>query len=372
MPPHDFPRRILLAVTGLTPQVTTESLYALCVEQHPPFIPTEIHLVTTAEGADRARLSLLDPATGKFHAFCRDYSLVGRIAFPEENIHVITDAEGQPLSDIRTPADNTLAADCLLGYVRRFCSDDMAAVHVSIAGGRKTMGFFIGYALSFFGRVQDRLSHVLVSAPFESLTEFFYPPRAPQVLHTREGKPVHTGDARIMLAEIPFVRLRDGLPKDALLHSAPFASLVAAAQTGVSGSSLRFDLQQRAAWCGAIPVRLPPALLAWYGWLALLRATGRGEDGFVRFSDVEPDEFLTIYARIVGPYHASLEAARRSLRAGFDAPFFEQKTSKFNRILQQALSLAAEPYLIRVAGKRPLTRYGLGLPGACIQPPKID
>jgi CRISPR-associated protein (TIGR02584 family) len=28
-------------------------------------------------------------------------------------------------------------------------------------GERKTMGFYVGYALSLFGRAQDRLSHVI-------------------------------------------------------------------------------------------------------------------------------------------------------------------------------------------------------------------
>src|SRR3990172_2018906 len=46
--PSSYPRRILLAVTGLSPQVVTETLYALAVE--PPageerFVPTEVHLV---------------------------------------------------------------------------------------------------------------------------------------------------------------------------------------------------------------------------------------------------------------------------------------------------------------------------------------
>ena len=30
------------------------------------------------------------------------------------------------------------------------------------------MGFYLGYALSLYGRTQDRLSHVLVSSPYES------------------------------------------------------------------------------------------------------------------------------------------------------------------------------------------------------------
>ena len=143
MNPADYPRRILLAVTGLTPQVVTETLYALAVQSTPPFVPTEIHLITTTEGAERARLSLLDPASGQFHALCRDYALSG-IDFAATNIHTLADAAGRPLADIRTPEDNTRAADCLLAEVRRLCADDACALHVSIAGGRKTMGFFLG------------------------------------------------------------------------------------------------------------------------------------------------------------------------------------------------------------------------------------
>jgi hypothetical protein len=38
--------------------------------------------------------------------------------------------------------------------------------------------FLLGYALlSPFGRAQDRLSHVLVSKPFESHPKFYFPPQ---------------------------------------------------------------------------------------------------------------------------------------------------------------------------------------------------
>ena len=37
---HSYPRRILLCVTGLTPQILTETLYALAVQRQPPFVPT--------------------------------------------------------------------------------------------------------------------------------------------------------------------------------------------------------------------------------------------------------------------------------------------------------------------------------------------
>ena len=118
------PRRVLLAVTGLTPQIVTETLYALAVAQAEPWIPTEIRLITTTEGAERALLSLLDSKDGQFHALCRDYGLSGQIAFSAENIMAIRDASGMPLADIRTPQDNTLAADALLAEVRALCADE--------------------------------------------------------------------------------------------------------------------------------------------------------------------------------------------------------------------------------------------------------
>ena len=360
--PH-FPRRVLLAVTGLTPQIVTETLYALAVAQPTPWIPTEIRLITTAVGAQRARLSLLDPMKGQFHALCRDYGLTGKIAFPPENIMVIRDAGGVPLADIRTPQDNTLAADALLSEVRALCADDTCALHVSIAGGRKTMGFFLGYALSLFGRSQDRLSHVLVNEPFESQREFYFPPAEPCVLHTGEDRSIHTADAQVLLAEIPFVRLRDGLPREALAHGTPFASIVSTAQLAVDPPKLRFDLKEKQVWCGHQAVTLPPTLLAWYAWLAECRARALGEDGFVNFREQSPERYLALYERVVGRNHPSLEDARRlAAKEGLQPVQFQQKRSKINRHLAAALSLAALPYKVSSRGRRSHTRYGIALP----------
>ena len=275
---------------------------------------------------------------------------------------VIRDASGAPLTDIRTPEDNTLAADTLLAEVRALCADQACALHVSIAGGRKTMGFFLGYALSLFGRAQDRLSHVLVNEPFESLREFFYPPAEPRVLHTGAGRPIHTADAQVLLAEIPFVRLRDGLPREALAHSAPFASIVSTAQLAVDPPALRFDLKNKKVWCGTQAVSLPPTLLAWYAWLAECRVQHLGESGFVRFSDESPDRYLVIYESVVGRNHPSLGKARLATQHGLEPTQFEQKRSKINRHLSTALSLAALPYKVSCRGQRPLTRYGILLP----------
>ena len=78
----------------------------------------------------------------------------------------------------------------------------------NLAGGRKSMGFYIGYALSLFGRRQDRMSHILVEEAFETHPEFFYPPKKPHFLNTRPYGMADASKAQVMLAEIPFVRMR--------------------------------------------------------------------------------------------------------------------------------------------------------------------
>jgi CRISPR-associated protein (TIGR02584 family) len=75
---HDastFPRRILLCTVGLTPQIVTEALYALCVAEDEPFIPTEIHVITTADGEERTRAMLLEPPQEQLAKFAAEFGI---------------------------------------------------------------------------------------------------------------------------------------------------------------------------------------------------------------------------------------------------------------------------------------------------------
>ena len=210
--PHAFPRRVLLMVTGRTPQVVTETLYAL-TQRAVPFVPTEVHLITTAEGAQDANLALLDPHEGWFHRLCVDYGLTG-IDFDSSRIHSIRDQDGRPVEDIRTAAEHRACADLITETVRDLTADeDGSALHVSLAGGRKTMTYYLGNALTLFGRPQDRLSHVMVPPPYETNREFFYPSPLSRPLYVEPLKRYFDAkDAEVTLAEIPFVRLRNCLP----------------------------------------------------------------------------------------------------------------------------------------------------------------
>ena len=239
----DGPRRILPAVTGMTPQVVTETLYAL-MQQGPQALPHELHLLTTAVGAERARLALLSEQPGWFQHFLADYQLAP-IRFDASRIHVLQDAAGQPMADIRSADDNALAADQVADLVRRFTARADVQLHVSLAGGRKTLGYFAGYALSLWGRDGDRLSHVLVSDPYESSWDFLYPAPYERIIKTAQNRLVDCAQAEVTLADIPFVRLRHGLPEALLDGRAGFAQAVAAAQAGLAPPRLVLDLAQQ-------------------------------------------------------------------------------------------------------------------------------
>ena len=198
--PPTYPRRILVVVTGMSPQVVTETVYALAVPIKPAWLPTEIRLVTTRKGARIAERRLLNGGKGWFHRLRQDYQLPP-IDFDAQRIHTLSHDDGEPLDDIQTPADNTATADAITQLLCELTRDDASALHVSIAGGRKTMGFYLGYALSLYGRAQDRLSHVLVNPPYESNPEFFYPTPTERLIETRDGDVVDAQDARVGLAE---------------------------------------------------------------------------------------------------------------------------------------------------------------------------
>ena len=65
-------KRILVAVTGMSPQIVTETLYALYTQQQ--WLPQEVHVLTTQTGADNIAASLLGEC-GFFRRLCDEYEL---------------------------------------------------------------------------------------------------------------------------------------------------------------------------------------------------------------------------------------------------------------------------------------------------------
>ena len=376
MKPEQYPTRRLLAVTGLSPQIVTETLYALAVQQAPPFIPTEIWLVTTQRGAQRARLSLLHADSGWFHRLLAEYHLPP-MQFSPEQVRVLCGTDGQPMDDIRSPADNTCAADAITEMVRELTGDDCSALHVSIAGGRKTMGFYLGYALSLYGREQDRLSHVLVTPPYESHPEFFYPASRSEVIYTPppDSAPYDKKDAEVTLADIPFVRMREGLSADLLEGRTSFSASVAEAQRALPPVSLALDPASRTVRAGGETLTMQPNHFSLY-WMLAERARN-GQPGVHWSEQGTGREILGYYGQLVNTASGSYEAAEKAYGPNeqgieqLSPANFDPLKAHIKRTLVQRLGRRrAGPYLIkpltRMAGTR-YHRFGLGLPPETIQ-----
>ncbi len=366
--PSSYPRRILLCVVGLSPQVVTETIFALTILQSPPFKPTEIYVITTRDGGERVILTLLDNESGAFFKLAQDYNLdLPKNAFVPDHVRVIHNNYGVPLDDIVTGEDNRAAADALSDFLRQLTEDSSAAIHVSIAGGRKTMGFFVGYALSLFGRQQDRLSHVLVPVEFEGHPQFFYPPPKPQVLFTRDNRPVRTDSARVSLADIPFVRLRHGVPQDLVAGTGSYARAVASVQQRLGPPELIIDLTKRQAIAAGQALPLPSVLFAWIAWFAE-RCRREGADASaLHWSEADAADFLSIYESIRGAADPRVDRARASLIGGMTREYFEEKTARYNKLVRTVLGPRAGVYCLQPSGRRPRTRVGLRLPPEAIR-----
>ncbi len=359
-----FSRRILISVSGLSPQVITETIFALALERTPPFVPTEVHLITTAEGAERARLTLLPLGAGWLRRLCIEWQ-IPEPQFSDANFRLIVDSDGSELQDLRTAADNEAAADTILETIRHFTEPSDTAVHVSIAGGRKTMGFFAGYALSLLGREQDSMSHVLVSPAFESNRDFFFPSKESRIIYTQDQdpRPLDTAKAIVALAEIPFVRLRPFLSRSQLNSTLTFRQAVGAAKAGLSDPSLILDLPGGTITASQTIVPLSPTPLAFLAWFA--RRKKSAADPLICPSDGAPDlslarEYLAEYTQTSAPF-AARQRTSRALSHGMDKNFFLEKKSKLHRELTAALGLKAESFFIRNQGSRPETKYELSL-----------
>lgn len=361
----DYKRRILVAVTGLAPQILTETLYAL-VKQEPAFIPTEIHVITTTAGAERIRLQLLSEDPGWFLRLIEELGIPAP-AFDSDHIHVITAGDGDTLNDIRSPSENDSMADMIMALMQGLTGDSASAVHASIAGGRKTMGFYLGYAMSLFGRNQDSMSHVLVSPEYEGHFDFFYPTRDSRIIYGRDARqtPLDTRDAHVELANIPFLRLRNAIPGDIRLQrQQSYNDFIDQAQHQFSEPEITLSLSKKALIAEGIEISLPAAYFTWYYLLARekINADGNASGGYVSGFDTDlKDKILDCYSHVVNENSGTYERVERGLARskGNFSGYVHEKTSRVRSELVRALLHRAEAYSIVTDASCSPAQYGL-------------
>ncbi|OPY90901.1 MAG: CRISPR-associated protein (Cas_NE0113) [Syntrophus sp. PtaU1.Bin208] len=365
-------KKILLAVTGLSPQILTETLYALHQQDQTVHA---IHVITTREGKEQINTCLLSPSDGQYYRYLREYGISpASIAFGTENIHVVKDRNGIEIDDIADGEDNERLLEICLSLTFQFTQDPDTAVFFSIAGGRKTMSACLMTAAHLYGRPQDRVYHVLVSPEFESSRDFFYPPRNSSAIELidRKGERYvkETRYARISLISVPFVSVRNRIVDDLLKEPLDPPTLMLSL-IREEPASLTIDLSAGKLIFKGRELDMPPTRLALYAFFAGLKKDCRRTDRdclhctdcYLNTIAIEKqnDQIAELYKRIAfsRDFHAMREASDGGI-LNLDELNFKSYRSRIRRDLEKGFGLAATRFLEIIAtGKRPDTRYGI-------------
>lgn len=340
-------KNILLVVTGMTPQIITETVWALACDplNDAPWVPDEIHVLSTQDGLTQIRSRLF--ADQIFSQFQKTYPITANIQFDERYLHVIKNDSDEALTDLKTPEDNEYAANAICEIIRDFTAQDNVTLHVSIAGGRKTMGFYAGYALSLYGRAQDRMSHVLVEEKFETARDFFYPTIDSSFVTDRFDKEWDAKDAQVWLAQIPFVRLKDAVKdKHQLKGEDSFSTVVHKINESFNDVKLKILVHSREVLINDkfVIKNLAPREFAMLHWFADLRK--KGFDGIVaptkkiNSKDIPPQEAKYI-AQLSEQFKQYYEEFKNTedIQLDVDKQFFESVKSLLNTALLGHLGL---------------------------------
>lgn len=343
-------RNVLIALVGLTPQVVTETLYALMVQRHVQI--DEIFLITTAEGKEvitgsHSKIKLL-PLKPELERMYGIHKLQPSDFDPEKNV-IVAKEETVELSDIRTDRDNILFPNLIAEFIREKTADQSVVLHCSIAGGRKTMSVAMGFALSLFGRKDDMLYHVLASGQFEASRKFF-----PE---TEDEK------SQVALTDMPYMRLREKLP---LLNSYPrasFTDLVNLAQEEISGLPdlplLVMDKTNCTIQIGEKVIRFRPFVFAVYLYYA---TRDKFEPGGKSFPKKGVKGLWNIYRKVASSEgHRQRAAEQLTGKRIFDFAVINKAISEINSKIRNVLDNSAEAdfYTITIKGRYGKKMYGI-------------
>ncbi len=196
----------VLILCGKTPQILTETLYKLIIEENVDVC--SVWAITTKDGKDALCRKLLHDRNGWYYRFCREFALdPKKLGFDQH--HIITAGEQEDLLDKES---NAQFADAVVYWVQKLTSEKSDRLYACIAGGRKTMSAYFAMAMQFFARPVDRMFHLVINpASMENHPDFYYPPKTPIRYNDRNQKTVDSRDILLNLFDVPFLRLRERL-----------------------------------------------------------------------------------------------------------------------------------------------------------------
>jgi CRISPR-associated protein (TIGR02584 family) len=322
---------ILICVSGLTPQIVTETLFCLAVNEKTPV--DEIYVLTTKRGREVILGRDKHPATPKtslkteMENLCKKYKIKQPV-FEENDEHIIVAKEESiELSDIRSDKDNILFPNKVCEFIRDKSSDPDTTLYCSITGGRKSMSVHIANALSIFAREQDKLLHVLTKEEHEF--KGFYP------MNKKEAEDLE-------LSEIPFVRLRSLLAADIKqerLLKLNFDEIVKYTQKQLKllapGNKLVLDIERRELRYFNDKISFEPVEFLFYYFFVDSKIKGMTNISVHQFlSEETKNQFIEYFAQYYPNYFIK---EKRWYKKGFSKDDFRVKRSKVNSKIKELI-----------------------------------
>lgn len=247
-------QRILIALLGRTPQILTETLYALHRQGR---LPDRILVLTTEAGKRMCLEQLLHPQRGRLQAFRLAFGLeASSCSLQDSDILTPSVMAGRPIEDIVTAEHSQIFYELCLETVFALSSEAGTELVFSIAGGRKTMSAALALAAQCYARAQDSMCHVLVSPQAEANPDFFFP--------DPEGK------EEVFLSPVPFFRMREQLPAEFFRTAATLQTISGLCRT--IPLQVHLDLGKNRLSCAGKEVVLSPVQLTLYAFFALQKA----------------------------------------------------------------------------------------------------
>lgn len=315
-------KNILVCISGLTPQIVTETIYGLYYQHN--VTVNEIFILTTARGntvlsgKDDSPNTPKDPLSRMITLLAKEIG-IKRPTFTNSAKHIIlTEEESVALSDIRSDNDNVLFPNKAAELIRDLTSVKEHNVYASLSGGRKSMSAHLALTMSMFAKPQDKLYHVLTDEQYEFAN--FYPKTEKEKL-------------ALVISEIPFVRLRSiNFPHAD--KNADYSSIVQSTQTRLDfvmdRSKLVIDLRFKTIRFKDRSITLTPTQIALY--FVFAEKNIESTAGF-SIGEIQSIEFaLNLKSVLTEYYNQYFDETDKNHwhRKGLSAENFRQLRSKIN------------------------------------------
>jgi CRISPR-associated protein (TIGR02584 family) len=330
-------------VVGLNPQVVTETLWALMKRGE---IPKFLCVLTTAELADRLKSELIG-SNGRIAQLGVDWG-VKDLAALEVEIRFPTLSDGTPVSDMTASAEMEAFADLAVSAIETVLAGDWRKVDVCITGARKTMSFYLGYALTILGDQRCRLLNVMTDPTYEGLSEGWYPSPAPKLVVGRTGKQVDLSAMPVELAEIPILTLSELGRRPVIRRGISYTELV----KSVRDFSLRFTVKLAPATrtlkvVGYGDVRLQPRQALIYACLIESHRDGNGLVHLPKVVRNVDNDWVRRMSEIARRYSLDDKRTEAMLEQGMDGQMLSEAISRLRKTLFETFGEIAEKFAPR-------------------------